>query len=189
MKRKLIYALSFLAIVGLAFASYPFISSLSISEQTKSDSIFTCSVDNMKSGEIIECGRVSIYKRTENDKKYLTKFAYMLSDPQSIYSKQPKSINKLYRSENPDYLVYLSWAPKRGCPLSLKESVSSNDDWYIPPELEALKDLPYFTEQCEGRAWDTSGRLYHRDGYPEESNLTIPNTKWVSKTTVHIYAN
>jgi len=186
-KKTLTRTILLLTLIGLLFVAYPFINSLSISEKSLNNSIATCSVKEMEPGETIECNRASIYKRTEHDKSNIKTFAYLLSDPQSIYSKQPKSTKNIWRSENSDYFIYYSWAPKKGCPITLKETINIQNNWYHPPELEALKILPYFTEQCEGRAWDTSGRLYHREGYPKELNLTVPKHKWVSSISVNIY--
>jgi hypothetical protein len=186
MKKNLIYAFSLLSCVGLAFAGYPFISSLRVNEKAMNSSIHTCSVIDMQPGEIIECGLVSIYRRTELDKAHVKEFAYLLSDPQSTHSEQPKGINKLFRSTNIDYFIFYPWAPKRGCGVTLKGPQENLNNWDSHPELEALQKLPYFTEPCEGRAWDMSGRLYHREGYPQEYNLKVPNAKWVSENSVRL---
>ena len=55
------------------------------------------------------------------------------------------------------------------------------------PEIEALKELPFFTEPCEARTWDTSGRLYNRKGYPPERNLIVPRVRWISDSKVFIH--
>ena len=57
-----------------------------------------------------------------------------------------------------------------------------------PVEKAAILTLPYFTEPCEGRTWDTSGRLYRRSNYPLEKNLIVPQVRWVSEFKVLIYA-
>jgi len=56
-----------------------------------------------------------------------------------------------------------------------------------PVEKAAISTLPYFTEPCEGRTWDTSGRLYRRSNYPLEKNLIVPKVRWVSEFKVLIY--
>ena len=187
MKTKLIKASVFMLIIGLGFVAYPFINSLAISEKSKNDSIGSCSVKDMKPGDIIQCKNASIYKRTNKDKEYFKAFAYLLADPQSIYSTQPKNTNKLWRSSNVDYFIYYSWSTRRGCTATLQEPESYKDIKYEPPEAVATKVLPFFVEQCDGRRWDTSGRLYHRDGNPEEYNLEVPETEWVSESTVHVF--
>ncbi|HEY9052935.1 MAG TPA: hypothetical protein VIQ03_15395 [Gammaproteobacteria bacterium] len=186
-KRILTRITILMSLIGAMLIAYPFVNSFSISEKSLNDSIVTCSVKEMKPGEIIECNFAAIYKRTEKDKEYINKFAYLLADPQSIFSKQPISSKNDWRSENPDYFIFYAWAPKRGCPVGYHEPKAHGDIWYQLPEVEALELLPYFTEQCEGRTWDTSGRLYHREGYPDETNLTVPRTKWISSVSVHIY--
>ena len=186
-KKALIRALLLFSFVGSIFIAYPFFASLSISANSLNNSIVSCSVKQMKPGQIIECGRASIYRRTIEDRRDIDKFSYLLQDPQSIYSKQPDDKQNRWRSKNTEYFIYYSFAPKRGCPLIFNKPKKFEISWYEPPEVEALESLPYFTEQCEGRTWDTSGRVYYRKGYPEEFNLIVPKTNWVSTTNVQVY--
>jgi len=186
-KKTLIKILFLFTFIGSVFLAYPFITSLSISAGSLNNSIVSCSVKEMMPGQIIECGPASIYRRTKTDRRDINEFAYLLQDPQSIYSKQPNNKQNRWRSTNTEYFIYYSFAPKRGCPINFNKPKKFDISWYEPPEVEALEHLPYFTEQCEGRTWDTSGRLYFRKGYPKEFNLTVPKTNWVSSTNVQVY--
>jgi hypothetical protein len=77
-------------------------------------------------------------------------------------------------------------APIRGCQVEFKEPGSIG--WDVPEKV-AVEALPYFFEPCDGRTWDTSGRLYLRTGYPPEKNLIVPKVHWLSKYNVHIYGS
>jgi len=127
-----------------------------------------------------------VYRRTQRDINSVSKYAHLLQDHDSNNSKQPVSAKNQWRSENTNYLVFKAYAPNRDCGVTLHEPLTVIT--WDPPELEALQELPYFTEQCEGRVWDTSGRLYRRDNYPLEQNLIIPKHRWTGKESVLIHA-
>jgi hypothetical protein len=95
------------------------------------------------------------------------------------------SAQNKWRSESKEYFIFKPYAPKRSCGVKLVNS--KNYYGWEPPENAALVELPYFTEACEGRTWDTSGRLYYREGYPPERNLIVPKVQWLSETKVLIH--
>ena len=173
-------------LIGGVMIATPFVESLSINPRQENAAWHACDVSALSPGEMKKCGWSVVYRRTEEDRASVTKFASLLADPNSIESQQPKGANNQWRSTNPEFFIFKPYAPVRGC---LVESVTTGQmfRWKLP-ENDALKELPYFMEPCEGRTWDTSGRLYHRKGYPPEKNLIVPEVRWVSKTKVLVHA-
>jgi ubiquinol-cytochrome c reductase iron-sulfur subunit len=158
---------------------------MTLNEKQENDAWVTCDVAGLPKGRVKRCGWTSVYRRTDKDIASVEKYESLLADPKSLQSNQPKGAMNSWRSENPDYFVFKPWAPVRGCGVQLVDS-NQTPGW-APPEINALEDMPYFTERCEGRTWDTSGRLYDRKGYPPEENLIVPKVHWVSPTKVLIY--
>ena len=170
--------------IGVAMTAIPFAKSMYVSAGRENAAWTTCDVSGLPAGEMMTCGYAMIYHRTENDKSMVAKYAHLLADPKSLASEQPSGALNPWRSEREDYFIFRPWAPVRHCGVELRKVPPH---WWEPPELEALKELPYFTEPCEGRAWDMSGRLYQRKGYPPEMNLIVPKVKWVSESKVLVY--
>jgi hypothetical protein len=127
----------------------------------------------MAPGTLTTCGHFVVYRRTAADKAAVDRHAALLEDPRSLHSRQPESTRNPWRSTNPDYFVFLAEAPLRGRPVQLEAAGSAESQ---PPEAAATRELPFFHENCENRAWDTSGRLYRRPPWSAESNLTVPPT-------------
>lgn len=184
-KSVLIVSFAVTAVIGLVFLSIPFFRSLSITAKQESDAWGACDVSNVAPGATKKCGWTTVYRRTLLDKKSIAQFEYLLADVSSNESKQPESARNQWRSENQDFFVFKAWAPVRGCGVELK-GPGAPLGWE-PIEREAIATLPYFTESCEGRTWDTSGRLYRRSNYPRELNLIVPKVRWVSDSKVLIY--
>lgn len=147
-----------------------------------------CDLSGMRSGDFKECGWGSVvYKRTDRDINAIDEYYGLLADPMSLLSNQPDAAKNEWRSENKKCFVFLPFAPIRGCELNFKlPGRDINPQW---PEAAALFELPYLSESCEGRAWDMSGRLYKREGYPDELNVTVPNFQWQSEFEVIIRSN
>lgn len=173
--------MGFMLLMGIAVSAYPFIKSLSVNAKSENSSWASCDLSELREGETMRCGLGMVYRRTAKDKASINKYHHLLADPNSKNSTQPIPAKNKWRSENPDYFVYRNFAPGRGCGLTF---VSSERYPWAPPEKAALDELPYFTEPCEGRTWDMSGRLYKREGYPPEQNLYIPKVQWKSATRV-----
>jgi len=172
---------------GLAVVAYPFLSSFSTGPKQENDAWITCDLSTLDAGNTLRCGRAMIYKRTKKDFSHISKFEALLADPKSINSHQPVETTNIWRSENPAYFIYMPWAPIKGCAVTV---VRGKTHFNFPvPEQNALDSLSYFTEPCEGRSWDMSGRLYKREGYPTENNLAVPRVKWQSNTLVHVRQN
>jgi len=172
-----------LVVIGVVILIGMLFSSLAINEKQEDEAWGACDLSGIQPGSVIKCRSISIYRRTQKDIQSVEKYTDLLADPHSLESEQPASARNKWRSESEQYFIFQSFAPKRLCTVELTQTV--NYGWQ-PEEKEALKDLPYFTENCEGRAWDTSGRLYSRAGFPEELNLSVPTVKWVSPTSVLI---
>ena len=181
-------AVGAMAVLGAAMVSLPFLYSLSINPKQENDAWGACDVSDLAQGAMKQCGWAAVYRRTSEDMASVDKFASLLADPDSIHSSQPSSAKNHWRSENPYYFVFKPWAPHRRCKVWLETSRKYYSGWE-PPENVALTELPYFMEPCEGRTWDTSGRLYKRDGYPPEQNLAVPSVRWISPTKVLIYSS
>ena len=171
--------------LALAIAVLPFIESMSVNAKQENDAWGACNVADLVPGDVKRCGRFSIYRRTPKDRSVVQEYIHLLADPGSAESEQSDTAKNEWRSENPEYFVFLPWAPERGCGVQLV-TTGPGFLWDVP-EAAALKELPFFTEPCEARAWDTSGRLYHRRGYPPERNLTVPKVRWMSDSEVLVY--
>lgn len=183
-KELLRLAIILLTFVGLVMFSIPFLKSLWPNAQQENNSWVACELSTMAPGSTLECGRAVVYRRTDEDRAAVTKYLDLLVDPDSVQSKQPEKVQNRWRSENPDFFIFMPWAPTRGCGVTLNRPGSHAQDI---AESEALKELAYFREPCDGRTWDTSGRLYKRPGYPPEKNLIVPQVKWISKTRILVY--
>lgn len=187
-KFLLIVAIAGMTIVGVIFLSIPFFQSLSMNAKQENDAWgAVCDVSDLALGGMKKCGLATVYRRTSIDKKSIARFKHLLADPASSESKQPESTRNQWRSENKDFFVFSPWAPVRGCGVELKDPEKSFERG--PEEKEALLTLPYFTENCEGRTWDTSGRLYLRTYNPPEKNLIVPRVRWVSESSLLIYGS
>lgn len=174
-----------LAAIGLAISAIPFIQSMSVTAARENAAWATCDVSDLPQGKARVCGYAMVYRRTEKDKTSVSKFIHLLSDPESLHSEQPETAKNIWRSENSEFFVFYPWAPVRRCVVELISSGPMNG-WEVP-ETEALSELPYFRELCEGRAWDTSGRLYFREDYPLEHNLIVPKVRWVDASKLLVY--
>ena len=173
-------------VIGFALLIGVLFSTLSINPKQENEAWGACDLSGMEAGSVRKCRWASVYRRTAKDIQSVDKYTNLLADPHSQMSDQPEESENKWRSENREYFVYRSFAPKRYCAVNLMQPTTIG---WQPNEYEALKELPYFTEQCEGRTWDTSGRLYSRAGYPPELNLSVPTVRWVSPTSVLIHTD
>lgn len=188
MNRKTVLSLmtALLAAAGLALTAVPFIGSLGVSAKAENSAWGACDLSDLQPGKLRVCGYAWVYRRTEKDKSEVGKFTDSLQDPDSLASNQPHNARNIWRSENPDYFVFRPWAPEGSCILILRDA-GEDSDWLPADEAKAASSLPYFFDPCDGRIWDTSGRLYARRGHPPENNLIVPKVRWVSETEVLIY--
>jgi len=183
-KLKLL-TLSFIAVGALLFV-WLLHGSLNINDKQENSAWAACDLSDMPAGSVKECRWVSAYRRNEKDIQSIDAYTNLLSDPNSLLSEQPNSAQNKWRSESQEYFLFYAYAPNRGCSVKLRQPGTFT---WSHEERKALSELSYFTESCEGRTWDASGRLYRRKGFPKELNLKVPAVKWVSPTSVLVYSN
>jgi len=183
-RRTLKMLTALMIVIGIAMLIRTLFSSLAINAKQENSAWGTCSLSDFPVGEVTECNLVSVYRRTNKEIESIDMYTHLLADPYSDASVQPKNAKNKWRSESSEYFVFKPYAPKKGCAVKLK---SPQDYGWSPPENEALVALPHFHELCEGRTWDTSGRLYRRSGALPELNLIVPAVEWVSPTTVRVH--
>lgn len=97
-----------------------------------------------------------------------------LRDPLSKKSRQPSSMQNLYRSSVPAYFVAIATGTDLGCPVA-----------YLPPGGEFFRDRPWpggFRDTCRGSRYDLAGRVFK--GQQAEKNLEIPDYRLEGKTLV-----
>lgn len=184
-KKALRIVVGLMVVLGLVLVSLPFLQSLSVNPKQEHAAWRPCDISGMNKGEWKKCGWTFIYRRTDEDIAAVDRYRDLLADPESRQSEQPVAAQNQWRSENREYFVFEPWSSFRRCPVEFRDS--GHDYPWEPPEHRVLQELPFFMESCEGRTWDMSGRLYHRQGYPPERNLTVPRVKWVSSEKVLIY--
>lgn len=177
-------AVGAMAVSGIGICAIPFVHSLSINPKQENEAWGSCDVSELGKGSTKQCGWAVVYRRTDTDISSIDKYSSLLADRNSEHSEQPSSAQNRWRSENKEYFVFKPWSPIRKCEVKL---VDSKYYGWEPPENDALMELPFFTERCEGRTWDTSGRLYYRGGCPPERNLIVPKVRWVTPTKVLIH--
>lgn len=175
------------AVMAVAFAS-PMVMSLKPNARAENAGWHDCEVKDLAPGELRTCGLVKVYRRTQADRENVSRYLPLLEDANSLLSMQPPDVANQWRSHSAEYFVFWPTA-RRYCPVQFKPSVGrEKQDYYWAPEAKALAGLPYFTENCEGRTWDTSGRLYARSrGSPQEKNLSVPETRWISDTRFFVW--
>ena len=103
-------ALGSMVALALAMAALPFIGSMSVNAKHENEAWGACDVTDLAQGEVKQCGRSSIYRRTPKDKSAVNKYIYLLADPASVESEQPDTAKNMWRSENPEYFVFRPWA-------------------------------------------------------------------------------
>ncbi len=172
-----------LILVGIGFASFPFISSLSTSDKTDDSEWSTYDVGNMQNGTLKKFPRVWIYKRKLKDKQDILQFTGLLQDPDSTSDRQPEAARNTWRSVNEEFFIFLPWTSRAIVRFGGEEKYSNTAGLIA----EILHDKTYFWEPLDKRVWDTSGRVFRHDGYPHEQNLRVPEVKWKSKNQVMVY--
>jgi hypothetical protein len=185
-RRFLAGSVAALGVFGLAVLGVMFVGSMWRNDRQEDEAWVRCDLSRTVPGSVSRCGPASVYRRTEADKQAVNRFRHLLDDANSRHSEQPPALRTAWRSGNPDYLVFMAYSPVRGCPVTMAPAGPPHAGWTLP-ESAAIETLPYFVERCDMRMWDTSGRLYHRQGYPRELNLIVPETRWLSPTEVVVH--
>lgn len=184
-KKKIYAALTFgLATIAVIGGAFPFGSSLLPSEKAKAEAQYDLS--DIQPGELRSVASFMVYRRTPEDfASYEVSRKFYVNGGMER-SKQPASANNELRSDRREFFIFLQGAPVRGCYVALVtepvETTAATAAY--APDVVALNGFPHFREPCEGRIFDTTGRLLDRKGYPPEENLSVPALRWVSEMVV-----
>ena len=174
-----------MAFAGMLFAVYPFLASMKLSEKAKNNSWRVYDLSDMKPGQLRKLGQAWAYRRTASDFESYDKLKTIYQDPDMAESEQPDTAMNQWRSPDKDFLVFLPWAPVRGCAVIFVEPGTETYEYYEDGQL--IAPHAHFREMCEWRIFDTTGRLLARGQWPPENNLTIPEMKWESSRRVQIF--
>ncbi|MCH7502103.1 MAG: ubiquinol-cytochrome c reductase iron-sulfur subunit [Proteobacteria bacterium] len=159
-------------VVGIGFASIPFLSSLKPSARAQAlGAPVEVPIGSLQPGELIRVlwrGRlVFVLRRTEEMLASLSDNTGDLKDPNSEEKdQQPIYATNEYRSVKPEFLVVEGSCTHLGCaPLEdfeIRPAENWNGGFFCP---------------CHGSKFDLAGRVYN--GVPAPTNLRIPPHRFV----------
>lgn len=159
-------------VVGIGFASIPFLSSLKPSARAQAlGAPVEVPIDSLQPGELIRVlwrGRlVFVLRRTEEMLAHLVDNNGDLKDPNSEEKdQQPIYATNEYRSVKPEFLIVEGSCTHLGCaPLEdfeVRPAENWNGGFFCP---------------CHGSKFDLAGRVYN--GVPAPTNLRIPPHRFV----------
>jgi len=159
-------------VVGIGFASIPFLSSLKPSTRAQAlGAPVEVPIGSLQPGELIRVlwrGRlVFVLRRTEEMLASLSDNTGDLKDPNSEEKdQQPIYATNEYRSVKPEFLVVEGSCTHLGCaPLEdfeIRPAENWNGGFFCP---------------CHGSKFDLAGRVYN--GVPAPTNLRIPPHRFV----------
>ena len=159
-------------VVGIGFASIPFLSSLKPSARAQAlGAPVEVPIGSLQPGELIRVlwrGRlVFVLRRTEEMLASLSDNTGDLKDPNSEEKdQQPIYATNEYRSVKPEFLVVEGSCTHLGCaPLEdfeIRPAENWNGGFFCP---------------CHGSKFDPAGRVYN--GVPAPTNLRIPPHRFV----------
>lgn len=159
-------------VVGIGFASIPFLSSLKPSARAQAlGAPVEVPIGSLQPGELIRVlwrGRlVFVLRRTEEMLASLSDNTGDLKDPNSEEKdQQPIYVTNEYRSVKPEFLVVEGSCTHLGCaPLEdfeIRPAENWNGGFFCP---------------CHGSKFDLAGRVYN--GVPAPTNLRIPPHRFV----------
>lgn len=159
-------------VVGIGFASIPFLSSLKPSARAQAlGAPVEVPIGSLQPGELIRVlwrGRlVFVLRRTEEMLAHLADNNGDLKDPNSEEKdQQPIYATNEYRSVKPEFLIVEGSCTHLGCaPLEdfeIRPAENWNGGFFCP---------------CHGSKFDLAGRVYN--GVPAPTNLRIPPHRFV----------
>ncbi|WP_444936611.1 hypothetical protein ACJJIW_02235 [Microbulbifer sp. JMSA004] len=171
-----------LLFLGTVFYGMPFFLSFGINNRAENDSTYAFDLSDMKKGEYREYGYFSVYRRTDRDKLLINEYLGSLQDPSSLGSSQPEGSDNVWRSGSENFFVFYPYAPNRGCSVDFVEpNHEPYGEWM---NASHIHKFAHFVDLCEGRIWDTSGRILKKPYSLPEVNLTVPKTKWYTSAEV-----
>ena len=154
-------------LVGVGFATVPFLSSLKPSARARAlGAPVEVPLSSLEPGEMIRVvwrGKlVYVLRRTSDMLKRLSDVTDLLRDPDSLeVDIQPVYTVNEHRSLNPEYLVVEGSCTHLGCAPLPQFEVTPSSDWFGG-----------FFCPCHGSKYDLSGRVYK--GVPAPTNLKVP---------------
>ena len=180
-RKFLSIATSVTSVVGILFATIPFISSFQPNKKAKAlGAAIKIDVSKLEAGSILKViwrGQpIWVLRRSEGMLKTLQKKNLNLTDPESEMSVQPNFAQNKFRSLKPEFFIVEGVCTHLGCaPIEklILPSVDMGSDWeggfYCP---------------CHGSKFDLTGRVF--SGFPAPANLRVPPHRYQDENTVII---
>lgn len=181
-RRFLLAATTFMAGLGLAASSIPFVVSWLPSERAEAEGgPVEVDISKLQPGELLIVewrGKpVWILRRTQEMLDRLSRETANLRDPDSLVEQQPAYAHNYYRSLNPEYLVLIGICTHLGCAPAYRPDLGGlGPDWHGG-----------FYCPCHGSKFDLAGRVMK--GVPAPINLEVPPYKFVNNKTILIGLN
>lgn len=175
-RRRLARGVKLLALIGAAFAVWPFIAALlpdaAVDAERRQRWERVIDVSTLQPGEIMNIddwpgGPVAVYRRSALEIEGLTRIDAQLHDPQSQQSGQPDGLRNTLRSHLPEYVVFIPAETARGCHVR-----------YVPANKPPKAGIAWyggFADLCMGSVYDTAGRVYRAYRSESQQNLTVPD--------------
>ncbi len=183
LRRILSFGLALMILALAAVAMFSFLKSLRPTDATIQRHFITIDLAEIPPGtaRLIETTRGPIYvvHRTKEDLSNLDKLAELVRDPSSTISRQPAYAQNAYRAITPEWFITFGFSSRRGLPVKYVEQ--------LPPHYDqGVTFFGGFFDQYDGALFDKAGRVLHR-GHPDESNLPVPEYRYVDAKTIEIY--
>lgn len=183
-RRYLALTTAAVGVVGLGFASIPFIDSWKPSERARAvGGPTTVDLTPVEPGQMIVVSwrRQPIYivHRTPGMLARLAEDVSHLKDPRSSDSEQPPYASNLVRARRPEYWIGIGICTHLGCLPKPR---------FEPGQAELGSNWPGgFFCPCHGSRFDLAGRVF--EGSPASVNLRIPGYAFEGSSTLVIGAD
>ncbi|MDJ0862694.1 MAG: ubiquinol-cytochrome c reductase iron-sulfur subunit [Gammaproteobacteria bacterium] len=184
---NLVRVTKLLSLAAIALLMIPFVGSLFAPEDSDADNQnsagMVVDLQSLAPGEIRQLAwkgkPVWVYHRTSDDIAVLPQLSRELADPDSRQSEQPPRMSGPWRSEKPEYFVFIPLETRRNCRVHL-----------LPAgEAGAVEGRPWhggFAEACYGARFDLAGRLYAATGSKDQRNLPVPPHRFIGRTELEL---
>lgn len=180
-RRNLLIGTGVMGLIGVGFASVPFLKSWMPSERAKaSGGPVKADVSKLEAGQMISVqwrGQpVFIVNRSSNQVEVLDSLKDKLKDPESESSIQPGYINNIFRAQKENMLVVIGICTHLGC-------VPKYYPELVPQQFDSQWKGGFFCP-CHSSRFDISGRVFK--GSPASRNLDIPPHQYIDAHTIEI---